>query len=128
MLAAGATKSLASLAVIGPGGGQTIATNSGGEAAGGLLDQQVSALTTLRNDTKGQGAQINYAVADDLTGSPVPASALSHDGKAGLLRTNNSTHTTQVDAQLNFYHQRPQRAASRRQRYLDRNLGRAHGW
>ena len=94
--------SLASLAVIGPGGGQTIATNSGGEAAGGLLDQQVSALTTLRNDTKGQGAQINYAVADDLTGSPVPASALSHDGKAGLLRTNNSTHTTQVDAQLNF--------------------------
>lgn len=46
-------KSLSSLAVIGPGAGQTIATNSGGEAAGGLIDRQVSALTTLRKDTKG---------------------------------------------------------------------------
>ena len=39
---------LSSLAVIGPGAGQTIATNSGGEAAGGLLDQQPSALSTLQ--------------------------------------------------------------------------------
>ena len=94
--------SLSSLALIGPGAGQTIATNSGGEAAGGLVDLQTSALTTLTNDTKGQGANINYAVADDLTGTPVPASALSHNGSAGLLRTNTTTKATRVDAQLNF--------------------------
>ena len=37
--------SLSNLALIGPGAGQTIATNSGGEAAGGLLGQQTSALS-----------------------------------------------------------------------------------
>lgn len=94
--------SLSNLALIGPGAGQTIATNSGGEAAGGLLSQQTSALTALRLATKGTGAQINYAVADDLTGTPVPASALSHDGQPGLLRTDTTTNATQVDPQLNF--------------------------
>jgi beta-glucosidase len=94
--------SLSSLALIGPGAGQTIATNSGGEAAGGLVEQQASALATLTQDTKRQGAHITYAVADDLTGVPVPASALSHSGSAGLLRTNTATSATQVDAQLNF--------------------------
>ncbi len=93
--------SLSALAVIGPGGGQTIATNSGGEAAGGLVSQQVSALTTLRNDTKGQGGN-SYAVADDLTGTAVPGSVLSHDGKPGLLRTTSGTSSTSVDSQLNF--------------------------
>lgn len=56
----------------------------------------------MRKDTKGTGANINYAVADDLTGIPVPASALSHNGKAGLLRTDTATKATQVDRQLNF--------------------------
>ncbi len=94
--------SLAHLALIGPGAGQTIATNSGGEAAGGLLSQQTSALTALRQATAGTGARIDYAVADDLTGTPVPASALSHNGQPGLLRTDTTTNATQVDPQLNF--------------------------
>ncbi|HEU5268043.1 MAG TPA: glycoside hydrolase family 3 C-terminal domain-containing protein, partial [Jatrophihabitans sp.] len=91
------SSALADLALIGPGAGQTFATNSGGEAAGGLLSQQTSPLTALQRATKGTGAQIHYAVADDLTGTPVPASALSHDGAPGLLRND-----TQVDPQLNF--------------------------
>jgi beta-glucosidase len=94
--------SLSSLALIGPGAGQTIATNSGGEAAGGLLSQQTSALSALTADTKGGGAHIGYAVADDLTGVPVPASALSHDGSPGLVRTTGGSSTTSVDPQLNF--------------------------
>ena len=93
-----------SLAVIGPGAGQTIATNSGGEAAGGLLSQQTSALTTLKADTKGTGTNITYAVEDDLTGTAVPASALSHNGSPGLLRTVTGSTTTRVDPQLNFTH------------------------
>ena len=95
------TKSLTSLAVVGPGAGQTIATNSGGEAAGGLLGEQTSALTTLRQATKGTTANIQYAVADDLTGVPVPASALSHSGTAGLVRTS-SGGATSIDKQLDF--------------------------
>ncbi|MBR7827000.1 glycoside hydrolase family 3 C-terminal domain-containing protein [Actinospica sp. MGRD01-02] len=94
--------SLSSLALIGPGAGQTIATNSGGEAAGGLLSQQTSALSALTADTKGTGANIDYAVADDLTGTPVPASALSHNGTSGLVRTTTGSSTTTVDPQLNF--------------------------
>ena len=38
-------------------------------------------------------------MADDLTGTAVPASALSHDGQPGLARTTGTT--TAVDAQLN---------------------------
>jgi len=92
------SQDLSSLALIGPGAGQTIATNSGGEAAGGLLSQQTSPLTELRR----AGASVNYAVADDLTGVPVPASALSHDGQPGLLRTNRDTSATAVSATLNY--------------------------
>jgi beta-glucosidase len=94
--------SLSSLALIGPGAGQTIATNSGGEAAGGLLGRQTSALSALTSDTEGGGAHIDYAVADDLTGTAVPASALSHDGQPGLLRTTSGSSSTNVDTQLNF--------------------------
>lgn len=86
-------KDLSALALIGPGAGQTIATNSGGEAAGGLLDQQTSALDALRAQTRGR-SHIDYAVADDLTGTAVPASALSHDGQPGLVRTVNGTSST----------------------------------
>ena len=91
---------LSSLALIGPGAGQTIATNSGGEAAGGLLSQQPSALDTLRR-LAGRGAHIDYAVGDDLSGTPVPASTLSHGGNPGLLRTDRDAGTTAPDPQLN---------------------------
>lgn len=92
-------RDLSSLALIGPGAGQTIATNSGGEAAGGLLDQQTSPLRALRAQTRGR-AHVDYAVADDLTGTTVPASALSHDGHPGLLRTTDSG--TSTDATVDF--------------------------
>jgi beta-glucosidase len=90
--------SLAHLALIGPGAGQTIATNSGGEAAGGLISEQTSPLQNITSLTKGTGANVQYAVGDDLTGSVVPASALSHDGKPGLVRSSNSA----IDKTLNF--------------------------
>ena len=96
------SSALSSLALIGPGAGQTIATNSGGEAAGGLLSQQTSALSALTADTKGSGAHLDYAVADDLTGTPVPASALSHNGTPGLVRSTTGSTTTTVDPTLNF--------------------------
>lgn len=90
-------QSLAKLAMIGPGAGQTIATNSGGEAAGGLVDQQTSPLANVKALTKGTGAKVAYSVGDDLTGTPVPATALSHDGQSGLVRTSNSAVDPTVD-------------------------------
>jgi beta-glucosidase len=91
---------LSSLALIGPTAGQTDATDGGGEKSGGIVSQQTGTVTTLKEDDP--GANITYAVADDMTGTPVPASALSYDGKPGLLQTNTETKGTQVVSQLNF--------------------------
>ena len=90
-----------SLALIGPGAGQTIATDGGGEKSGGLFDQQTGTYQVLQQQL-GSSAKLDYAVADDMTGTPVPASALSHDGKAGLLRTDTATGSTSTDKTVNF--------------------------
>jgi len=45
-------------------------------------------------------ANIQFAVNDDMTGTPIPASALSHDGKPGLARIGGGAD--QTDAQINF--------------------------
>ena len=75
----------------------------------------------MQKDTKGTGANIDYAVADDLTGTPVPASALSHDGSAGLVRDHRH-NSTQVDSQLNFTTGRRERAPGRHSGNLDRDV------
>ena len=90
-----------STALIGPGAGQTIATDGGGEKSGGILSEQVGAYQVLRQEP---GTRVSYAVGDDMTGTAVPASALSHDGQPGLLRTNRGTGATTTDAQLDFTH------------------------
>jgi beta-glucosidase len=89
-----------STALIGPGAGQTIATEGGGEKSGGIVSEQVGTYQVLQQ----LGANVSYAVADDMTGTPVPASALSHDDQPGLLRTNRDTNATQIDAQLSLTH------------------------
>src|SRR6185503_7042633 len=44
---------------------------------------------------------IAFAVNNDMTGSPIPVSVLSHDGQPGLLRTDKSG-ATHNDATLDF--------------------------
>jgi beta-glucosidase len=81
---------LSSLALIGPGAAQDIAggTWPGGWNGGGIPSRQVGAYQALRTDLAGQpGVHIRYAPGMDLAGVPVPASALSHGGQPGLLRT-----------------------------------------
>jgi beta-glucosidase len=93
--------SLGSVVFIGPGAGQTIAIGAEGEKAVGLPERQIGAVEVLRKFTHGDPAvRISYAVADDMTGKPIPAAMLSHDGKPGLERTGGSAG--QVDAQLDF--------------------------
>jgi beta-glucosidase len=91
---------LASLALIGPGAGQTIAIGESGEKALGIASRQIGTVDALRK--LAPAAKVAYAVANDMTGSAVPAAALSHDGQPGLLRTDTKTKATQVDPQLDF--------------------------
>ncbi|HKQ12621.1 MAG TPA: glycoside hydrolase family 3 C-terminal domain-containing protein [Steroidobacteraceae bacterium] len=65
---------LDSLALIGPGALQTFAIVTGQEQSYGRAERQVGAWHALKTMTKSDGIEV--AVADDMTGVPIPASAL----------------------------------------------------
>jgi len=90
---------LASMAMIGPGAGQVVAIGIAGERSLGFPWRQIGPYSALKQFAP--DAKIAYAVEDDMTGAPIPASALSHDGRPGLLRTGKSG-TTRVDPILDF--------------------------
>ena len=89
---------LDSVVLIGPTAAQVDSIGINGERSVGLPQRQVGPLEALKKITG--NANIQFAANDDMTGTPVPASALSHDGKHGLLRTGSGD--PQTDAQLNF--------------------------
>jgi beta-glucosidase len=89
---------LDSIVLIGPTAGQVDAIGISGERSGGLPERQIGPLEALKKISGNQ--HIQFAVADDMTGTPVPASALSHDGKLGLLRT--GSNIKRIDATVNF--------------------------
>ena len=68
--------------LIGPTAGQVDAIGINGERSMGLVDRQVGPLDAMKR-LSGNNA-IRFAVADDMTGAPIPASAFSHDGQPGL--------------------------------------------
>lgn len=86
--------------LIGPTAGQVDSIGINGERSVGLPWREVGPLAAMRKISG--DPHIRFAVADNMTGTLVPASALSHDGKPGLLRTGSGSGATQVDAQLNF--------------------------
>jgi beta-glucosidase len=90
---------LASLAMIGPGAGQVVAIGTAGERSIGFPWRQVSPYDAMKKFAP--DAKIRLAIDDDMAGAAIPASALSHDGKPGLLRTEKSG-ATQVDSILDF--------------------------
>jgi beta-glucosidase len=89
---------LDSVVLIGPTAGQVDSIGINGERSVGLPERQVGPYEALKKITG--NAKIKFAVNDDMTGTTVPASALSHDGKPGLERR--VAGATQIDAQLNF--------------------------
>jgi beta-glucosidase len=89
---------LDSVVLIGPTALQVDSIGINGERSVGLPQRQVGPLEALKKITG--NANIKFAVNDDMTGTTVPASALSHDGKPGLERTGSGA--AQVDAQLDF--------------------------
>jgi len=94
---------LQSLALIGPGAGQTISVGMTGEKAVGLPEREIGTLEALKKITgPDKSVNLTYAVANDLTGTPVPPEFLSHDGKPGLERIAGNGAPAQVDPQINF--------------------------
>jgi len=94
---------LESLALIGPGAGQTIAVGMTGEKAVGLPERQIGTIEALKRITHSDNkTKLAYAVANDLTGAPIPPEFLSHDGKPGLERISGMGSPEQVDSQINF--------------------------
>ncbi len=88
------------VALIGPGAGQVDSIGTFGERSGGIPERQVGPLAALHK--LAPGLKVDFAVNDDMTGAVIPASALSHDGKPGLLRT--TAGKTAVDPTLDFTH------------------------
>ena len=94
---------LQSLALIGPGAGQTIAVGQPGEKSVGLPAREIGTFAVLKRETADNpNVHISYAVAGDMTGTAIPAKYLSHDGKPGLKRTSGKSEYTQIDAKLSF--------------------------
>jgi len=85
---------------IGPMAGQVDSIGVAGERSIGLPERQVSPLDAVRRIAGVQS--IPYAVADDMTGTSIPAELFSHDGKAGLERT--CGNAVIVDSQVNSTH------------------------
>jgi beta-glucosidase len=81
---------LDSIALIGPGAQQTFAIVTGEEQSYGRADREIGALQALRTMTPGKGPR--FAVADDMTGVPIPSSALSELTRRLALR-GGSTYT-----------------------------------
>ena len=89
---------LDSLVLIGPTAGQIDAIGINGERSMGLTERQVGPFDALKMISG--HPNIRFAVDDDMTGSPIPAAALSHEGKPGLERTGPAGQY--LDAALNF--------------------------
>ena len=92
---------LESLAVIGPGGGRTVAIGLSGEKAVGLPDRQIGTVEALQK-TVGSAAHILYVPANDLIGTPIPEEFLTHDGRPGLERVPVGGTPIRRDRQINF--------------------------
>jgi beta-glucosidase len=94
---------LKSLALIGPGAGQTVTIGLSMEKALGFPDRDLGPLAALKQATLSvPDRHIIYAVADDMTGSPIPDSLLFHSGHPGLVREQADGRTVGIDPVLDF--------------------------
>ncbi|HKK44977.1 MAG TPA: glycoside hydrolase family 3 C-terminal domain-containing protein [Balneolaceae bacterium] len=92
-----------SLVLIGPGAGQTIATAGGGEKSAGFASRQIGTYQALMKVEEGNNeAHITYETGIDMAGTPIPASAFSHDGKPGLLQTDTTSKQSSIVPQINY--------------------------
>jgi beta-glucosidase len=91
---------LSSVVLIGPTAQQVDAIGINGERSVGLPRRQIGPLDAMRKISG--NTNIRFAVDDDMTGSTIPASAFSHNGMSGLVRTGAGAGAEVVDAQIDF--------------------------
>jgi beta-glucosidase len=89
---------LDSVVLIGPTAAQVDSIGINGERSVGLPSRQIGPLEAMKHISG--NSDIGFAVDDDMTGTPIPASALSNDGQPGLERTGSGAR--QTDPELNF--------------------------
>ena len=89
---------LDSVVLIGPTAAQVDSIGISGERSVGLPERQVGPLEALKK-LSGH-SRIGFAVDDDMTGTTVPASILSHSGEPGLARSDAGKDS--VDARIDF--------------------------
>ena len=92
------TSDLDSVVLIGPTARQVDAVGINGECSVGLTERQIGPLAAMKRISG--HSRIRFAVDDDMTGTTIPAHALSHDGKPGLVRRASGAVAT--DRQLDF--------------------------
>ena len=92
-----------SLAMIGPGAGQTVAVGLTGEKAVGLPELEVGPLAALK-ELASANAHVTYAVADEMDGTVIPAEYFSHFGEPGLERRLWNEDAVSIDKEVNFTH------------------------
>ena len=92
---------LSSLAMIGPTAGPVAAIRTFCERSPGIPEQQVGPFDALKK--LASNAKVSFAIDDDMTGTPVPANTLSHDGQPGLARQVEGGAAS-VDPTLDFTH------------------------
>jgi beta-glucosidase len=88
-----------SIALIGRTAGQVASIGTFGERSPGVPELQTGPVAALKQ--LAPTAKITFAVDDDMTGTPIGAELLSHDGKPGLLRSS-ANGANSVDAVLDF--------------------------
>jgi beta-glucosidase len=92
------TADLDEVVLIGPTAGQVDSIGINGERSVGLPQRQVGPWDAMKKISG--NAKIRFAVDNDMTGTTIPADALGHDGKPGLVRTGGGSE--QVDATVDF--------------------------
>jgi beta-glucosidase len=96
-------RDLKSLAIIGPGAGQTITIGLSMEKAVGIPGREPSPLAALKQITQDiPDRHIIYAVADDMTGTPIPAARFFHSGQPGIVREDSKGRTLSIDPVVDF--------------------------
>ena len=106
---------LDSVVLIGPTAAQIDAIGINGERSVGLPERLVGPLDALKRISG--NPNIKFAVDDDMTGTTIPASAFSHDGGPGLLRTGSTGGSNRWKHQ--FHGEGRQRFASQRHCYVE---------
>lgn len=97
------SRDLKSLAIIGPGAGQTITIGLSMEKALGIPGREPSPLAALKQATQDvPDRHIIYAVADDMTGTPIPASQFLHSGQPGIAREDAGGRAEGIDPTVDF--------------------------